>query len=180
KGMAGCDFKKEVVPFTAMAAVELATVGINTLYKAAKMKGLISYFVFMAYSYVIGTLLLLPLPFVFRRMEDLDRRSSTTRIKIIGTMLSVSGALVAVLYKGPTILSSALSSTSLSLSLRHPLGISEANWVIGGLLLVSQNLLGSLWYILLTQVMKMYPDEQVVTFLCLLFKTIISLPICFI
>ena len=64
--MAGWEWKKEVVPFTAMAAVELATVGLNTLYKAATLKGL-SYFVFMAYTYVLGTLVLVPLPFIFRR-----------------------------------------------------------------------------------------------------------------
>ena len=64
--MAGGDWKKEVVPFAAMAAVESATVGINTLYKAATLKGL-NYFVFTAYSYPIGTLVLLPLPFIFPR-----------------------------------------------------------------------------------------------------------------
>lgn len=63
--MAGCG-RKEIVPFAAMAAVELAAVCVNTLYKAATLEGL-SYFVFVAYSHVLGTLVLLPLPFIFPR-----------------------------------------------------------------------------------------------------------------
>ncbi|PON52051.1 WAT1-related protein [Trema orientale] len=66
--MAGLDCRKEVLSFTAMASVEFATVGVNTLYKAASLKGL-SYFVFIAYSSAIGALVLLPLPFIFRRRE---------------------------------------------------------------------------------------------------------------
>lgn len=65
--MAGWDHsKKEVVSFTAMAAAELAMVGVNTVYKAATFKGL-SYSVFVAYTYAIGTLALLPLPIIFGR-----------------------------------------------------------------------------------------------------------------
>ncbi|PON47432.1 WAT1-related protein [Parasponia andersonii] len=64
----------------------------------------------------------------------------------MGTLLSVSSALVAVLYKSPIILSSASSSSSpptLYLSLEYPLslGTSQTNW---------------------TQVMKIHPDEKIV------------------
>ena len=52
--------------FTAMAAVELTTVGVNIVYKAATLKGF-SYFVFVAYSYAIGTLVRLPLTFIRTR-----------------------------------------------------------------------------------------------------------------
>ncbi|PON52047.1 Plant-drug/metabolite exporter [Trema orientale] len=235
--MGGWHCKKEVAPLSAMAAVEFATVGVNTLYKAATSKGL-SYFVFIAYTYVIGTLVLLPLPFIFRkrdvpslqpsflyrivllaliglsanlcaykgieyssptlssaasnltpaftfvlavifRMETLKLRSSITQIKIIGTMLSVFGALVAVLYEGPIIISSS-SPQAPSLSLEYLLGTSEKNWVIGGLLLVSQFLLTSVWYILQTQVVKMYPNEIIVVLLYFMCITTMAIPICFI
>ena len=87
--------------------------------------------------------------FVFlNRMEVMNLRSSITRIKIIGTVVSILGALVVVLYKGPAIISPESSSPqSVSFALRYPLGTSLTNWVIGGLLLVSQTLLGSIWYI---------------------------------
>lgn len=72
-------------------------------------------------------------------------RSSITRAKVMGTILSISGALVVVLYKGPTIIPA--PSKSPSLSLHFPLGSSKANWIIGGLLLAAEYLLASICYI---------------------------------
>ncbi|EXC31607.1 Auxin-induced protein 5NG4 [Morus notabilis] len=216
--MAGCG-RKEIVPFAAMAAVELAAVGVNTFYKAATLEGL-SYFVFVAYSYVLGTLVLLPLPFIFPRftcsicgckgieyssptlasavsnitpaftfilaiifrMENLDLRSSVTRIKIIGTLFSLSGALVAVIYKGPIIFSSSSSfpPQSLSLGLQYSSETSKRNRVLGGLLIASQCLLSSIWYILQTQVMKTYPDTKIVVPVYFLCASTIAVPVCLI
>ncbi|XP_050271308.1 WAT1-related protein At5g40230-like isoform X2 [Quercus robur] len=114
---------------------------------------------------------------VIFRMENLALRCSITQAKIMGTIVSISGALVVVFYKGPTIIS---SSQSTSLSLHSPQGTSETQWVIGGLLLAASNLLFSGWYIVQTQVMKIYPAEIVVVFLYLLCATIISAPVCLI
>ncbi|KAF3976351.1 hypothetical protein CMV_000460 [Castanea mollissima] len=114
---------------------------------------------------------------VIFRMENLALRCPITQAKIMGTIVSISGALVVVFYKGPTIIS---SSQSTSLSLNSPQGTSETQWVIGGLLLAASNLLFSGWYIVQTQVMKIYPAEIVVVFLYLLCATIISAPVCLI
>ena len=65
--MAICGSKmKDVLPFIAMAVVESTEVVLHTLYKAATLKGL-KFFVYLTYSYVLGTLLLLPLSFIFFR-----------------------------------------------------------------------------------------------------------------
>lgn len=140
-----------------------------------------------------------------KRMEKLALRSSSTRAKIMGTLVSISGALVIVLYEGPKIIST--SSQPSSLSHHFPLGSSQTKRVIGGLLLAVEYLLFSMWYIvqvlaqyvkygttlkidqsanfefcgiLQTQVMKIYPSEIVVTFLCMLCGTVISAPLCLI
>eukprot|EP00257_Ricinus_communis_P025370 XP_025012784.1 WAT1-related protein At5g40240 isoform X3 [Ricinus communis] len=190
---------KNILPFAAMVAAECAAVGVNTIFKAASLKGM-NYYVFIFYTTLINTLVLLPilfffcrsttinprlslfrfpvsskicivgiigvitqiasykgieyssptlssalsnltLPFTFilaivLRMEKLDFKSSRTQAKIIGTVVSISGALMVVLYKGPVIgLTSLIRST-------------KSDWVIGGLLLSIQYSLYSVWYII--------------------------------
>ncbi|KAL4653529.1 hypothetical protein ACB092_01G310300 [Castanea dentata] len=225
---------KDALPFSAMVATECINVGLNILYKASTLKGL-GFYVFILYSSAIGTLVLLPLAFIFRgtaglptikwplinrilllvligfiaqlcgykgieyssptlasaisnlspaftyilavifRMENLALRSSITQAKIIGTLLSISGAFIVLFYKGPAIIS---PSQSPSLSLHSPRGTSETKWVLGGLLLAVENLLFSGWRIVQTQVMNIYPAEIVVVFLYALCGTIISAPVC--
>ncbi|KAA3457678.1 WAT1-related protein [Gossypium australe] len=60
---------------------------------------------------------------VLFRLEKVALRSSSSQAKIMGTITSVSGALLVVLYKGPKVI------------LQSPLESSEANWIIGGILL---------------------------------------------
>ncbi|MBA0700558.1 hypothetical protein Goari_020699 [Gossypium aridum] len=54
----------DVLPLTAMVAIECTNVGLNVLFKKATSKGM-SYFIFITYTYAIGALLLLPLSFLF-------------------------------------------------------------------------------------------------------------------
>ncbi|XWS30338.1 hypothetical protein CRYUN_Cryun24cG0108800 [Craigia yunnanensis] len=227
---------KEILPCTAMVAVECSNVVVSILFKAASLKGL-SYYIFIAYSHVLGTLVFFPLVFLFNReialprskfplisricllgllgysgmicsckgielgsptlasaissltpaftfvlavffrMEKVEFRSSSTQAKIIGTITSLSGALVIVFYKGPKVISSP-TWTSSSVSLQKPLGSSQSNWIIGGLLEAVAYLLYSFWYIIQSQVMKIYPEEIVVIFFYNLSVALISLPIC--
>lgn len=81
-----------------------------------------------------------------KSMEKLALRSLSTRAKLIGTIVSISGAMVVVLYKGPIVLSSTSSSSSLRALLS--LESSQSDWVIGGVLLTAENLLISIWYII--------------------------------
>nr|VDD12462.1 unnamed protein product [Brassica rapa] len=228
-------FHRDVVPFAAMFAVECSTVGSNTLYKAASLRGLNSY-VFIFYSYAASTIVLLPLVLIFGRskklpsaksplffkmfllgifgcmaqmvgfkgveqssptlssamsnltpaftftlqMEQVVLRSSATQAKIIGGVLSISGALVVVLYKGPKVLSAAFFYTFIiSYQFLHQqLTSSESSWIVGGILLASQYFLLSAWYIVQTLVMEVYPEEITVVFFYNLFSTLVSAPIC--
>ncbi|KAK5835321.1 hypothetical protein PVK06_011009 [Gossypium arboreum] len=56
----------DVLPLTAMVAIECTNVGLNVLFKKATSKGM-SYFIFITYTYAIGALLLLSLSFPFPR-----------------------------------------------------------------------------------------------------------------
>ncbi|VVB09353.1 unnamed protein product [Arabis nemorensis] len=232
-------FRRDVVPFAAMVTVECTMIGSYTLYKAAALRGL-NFYVFVTYSYVVSTLLLLPICLIFGRskrlpaaksllffkifllgllgfmaqlsgsvgikytsptlasalsnltpaftftlavifrMEQVVLRSYATQAKIIGAILSISGALVVLLYKGPKVLAAAFfTPSSHTISLHQNLTSSEPSWIIGGLLLASKYFFLSVWYIVQTRVMEVYPEEITVVFFYNLFATLISVPVCF-
>ncbi|KAK6280613.1 hypothetical protein POUND7_020880 [Theobroma cacao] len=225
-------FRKDVLPFTAIVAVECTSVGLKILFKAAALRGM-SYYVFITYSYAVATLILLPFPLIFRSTAALPSSkfplisricllgligfvahmcgykgieygsptlasaissltpaftfildiifgflpSSTSQAKITGTIASISGALVIIFYKGPEVFSSPTLIPSSSVSY-WPLESSQSNWAAGGLLLAVECFLGSIWYIIQTQAMKICPAELIVVFFYDLCGTIISAPVC--
>ncbi|KAL8254636.1 hypothetical protein R6Q59_032857 [Mikania micrantha] len=89
------------------------------------------------------------LAFVFR-LENFNFRSYASQAKIVGTVVSISGALVATLYDGTPV---TLSSDSSSLY-----------WIIGGILLASQNFLLSFVLVSQAHIMMRYPVELMVVF----------------
>jgi drug/metabolite transporter (DMT)-like permease len=98
---------------------------------------------------------------VIFRMEQVRLRSSATQAKIIGAILSISGALVVVLYKGPQVLASASFTTVLpTVTLHQQLTSIESSWIIGGLLLASQYFLISVWYILQVQTLENFTKKD--------------------
>ncbi|GMI99160.1 hypothetical protein HRI_003585300 [Hibiscus trionum] len=220
-----------ILPFAAMVGVEAGNVVVNILFKASTSSAMMSYYVFITYSYAIATLVLLPLPFIFYsgavvspfkfhlfsrlcllgligflaqicsykgieyssptlasavanlspaftfilavifRMEKVALRSTISQAKIMGTIVSISGALVVVLYKGPKLFS---SSSDLH---QWPLESSESDWLIGGVLIAVAYLLYSFFYIILTQVMQVYKQEFSIALFYNLCATVIAMPV---
>ncbi|XVE83917.1 hypothetical protein DITRI_Ditri16bG0126800 [Diplodiscus trichospermus] len=115
-------------------------------------------------------------------MENVALRSSSTQAKILGTIVSISGALVVVFYKGPEVFSSSSwtssSSSSSSVLLQWLLeSLPESNWVIGGVLITVAKILASVWFIIQTQVMEIYPQELTASLFYTLCVTCIALPV---
>ncbi|KAL4354602.1 hypothetical protein GQ457_06G033830 [Hibiscus cannabinus] len=229
----------EALPSLAMVAVECSNVVASILFKAASLKGLSSY-TFIAYCYVLGTLVFTLLVFLRKpafpplkfhlisrlcllalsgysgmmcaykgielgsptlasainnltpaftfilavsfRMEKVELRRAASQAKIIGTITSISGALLITFYKGPVVFpSSPWRSSSSVLQLERPLESSQySNWIIGGILEAIAYLLYSCCYILLAQIMKVYPEEIVVTYIYNLFVSLLAIPVSFI
>lgn len=94
------------------------------------------------------------------RMEKLKLSSSSTRAKLIGTIVSISGAFVVTFYKGPSINAPPSSPTALNLALDS----SGSDWIIGSLFLTVEYILVPVWYILVTHIMKEYPSEFTIIF----------------
>ncbi|KAK7339422.1 hypothetical protein VNO77_20087 [Canavalia gladiata] len=213
---------KDFLPFGAMVTMECVNVALNTLFKAATLKGM-SYHVFVVYAYAVAAILLLPAPFISQRsralpplsfsllrkigllgligcssqimgytgisfssptlssaisnlvpaftfllaiifrMEKVVVRNSSTQAKVLGTIVSISGAFVVTLYKGPPIIIAHAPSMSLHQPL-NTLNSGDRSWAIGGLLLTAEYILVPLWYIVQVQIMKVYPNELTVVF----------------
>lgn len=105
---------KEVGPFCALVTVQFTEVGVNVLFKEATVKGL-SYYVFIFYSFTLSTLiLLLPLPFIFRRSTGLPSLNFSLICKISSLGLLAFSAQVCG-YKGIDLSSPTLASAMANL-----------------------------------------------------------------
>ncbi|KAF5764294.1 putative EamA domain-containing protein [Helianthus annuus] len=103
------------------------------------------------------------------RMETFQLGSSATRAKFIGTVVSVAGAIMVTLYKGPAILSSPLKSEIVKNLSGQP-----SNWVLGGIFLAIDAAFSSAYIIAQAFVLKKYPAEMIVMFAYCFVCTILS------
>lgn len=109
---------------------------------------------------------------VIFRMEKLDLRSSGSLVKILGTAISISGALVVTLYRGPPI---GPSEEPLNQSgVESGGGGGSRDWVIGGLFLVVAGMSFSIWNISQAVILKGYPSAITIVFFYCLFGSIQS------
>uniref|UniRef100_A0A1J3H4K9 WAT1-related protein n=2 Tax=Noccaea caerulescens TaxID=107243 RepID=A0A1J3H4K9_NOCCA len=79
------------------------------------------------------------------RMEKISLRKESSVAKVLGTIVSIIGALVVTLYHGPMLMSS------------------HSDWVFGGGLLALQYILISISYLVMAHTMNRYPSTVIVT-----------------
>ncbi|KAI4384278.1 hypothetical protein MLD38_002455 [Melastoma candidum] len=106
---------------------------------------------------------------VLFRMEKMDLRKLSSLAKSAGTIVSVAGALIITLYKGP-----ALVKGYSNLNLLHQVLNLQPNWVIGGGLLAADCVMTSAWVILQASILKKYPAELIIVFFYCFFVAIQS------
>ncbi|GMH01633.1 hypothetical protein Nepgr_003472 [Nepenthes gracilis] len=182
------------VPFTLMVLMEGCTSALTITTNSAMEDGM-NQFVFVAYSNALSSFILLPYSFLFHwdRIRQLLNLELLTRffflglIGVIGTLISIVGAVVITVYKGPSILE-ASSTTSLDhryLQLFHGVRpppllmlISETvdddrlHWVIGSILLVAATLLLAVWGIIQVSTINKFPDLMLIVACYIVFGTL--------
>lgn len=92
-------------------------------------------------------------------MEKLDIRSLSSQAKSIGTIITVTGAFVVTLYKGPVLLSDNTSGNPIHLNLLFSMP-KQSKWIFGGLFLALGYLFVATWNVL--QVMINRPSLMVI------------------
>ncbi|KAE8690805.1 Detected protein of unknown function [Hibiscus syriacus] len=173
----------EMAPFTAMVMVEACTIALTVLAKTAITAGM-SPFVFVVYTNAVGSLLLLPFSLVFhpeRTDQSLftfpllvrifllgltgttkaDWSSTSSQAQVIGTLVSVIGAIAVELYKGPFIRKSFFQGNYHQLQQEPTFFVfysAPDRWVLGGVLLAAASLSVSIWNIIQAGTVKLYPQ----------------------
>lgn len=85
--------------------------------------------------------------FYFLRMESISVKHVHGVAKVLGSVTSLSGALVFALVKGPSIKFMNWFPEILDHQI-HPKGSSRGDWIKGSLIMLSANTAWSLWLIL--------------------------------
>ncbi|KAJ7974537.1 WAT1-related protein [Quillaja saponaria] len=102
------------------------------------------------------------------RMEKLARSRRSSQAKIIGTIVSITGAFIVTLYKGqPIVKVSSFNNSSFELPL-----LQKSNWVLGGLFFTFTCLSSATWSIVQAATLKEYPEKMTLVFFSCLFGTI--------
>ncbi|EOY00421.1 hypothetical protein QUC31_014285 [Theobroma cacao] len=107
---------------------------------------------------------------IISRMEKLDLGIKSSQAKSLGTLVSISGALVVTLYKGLPLTSTPSNNRLLGELLLIP----QSNWVIGGIFLASHSVIFAIILNVQTWIIRRYPAEMIVTLICSIFVCILS------
>ena len=93
---------------------------------------------------------------VATRSEALNLKSKTGMAKLLGTLVSLGGAMVLTLYKGAA-LTHAASSLHSSHRLPHGAGGSRGKWTLGTVAILGNCVCLSCWFLLHGRLAKKYP-----------------------
>ncbi|KAK4485782.1 hypothetical protein RD792_008429 [Penstemon davidsonii] len=109
------------------------------------------------------------------RMEKLACRSSSFLAKAIGTVVSISGAFIVTLYRGPQLMT-LQSSSKLHYHqyTTYNNDISQSSWIIGGLFLAVDCAVSSGYIIVQAIILRKYPAELIIVFFYCFFAAILS------
>jgi drug/metabolite transporter (DMT)-like permease len=86
------------------------------------------------------------------RMEKVSFKERSSVAKVMGTILSLIGALVVVLYHGPRVFVASSPPYINFRQLSPPLSSSNSDWLIGGALLTIRDIFVSVSFILQVQI----------------------------
>ncbi|XP_056690496.1 WAT1-related protein At3g28050-like [Spinacia oleracea] len=111
-------------------------------------------------------------------MEILNLRAQSSILKLIGTVISISGAFVIIFYQGlPIIVFHSPTNPSLNSHVQHQ---TQPNWMVGGMFLSISCILVSFVYVTKTWIVRDFPSEVLITLITFFFKTIVAATVTFI
>ncbi|GLJ19641.1 hypothetical protein SUGI_0355710 [Cryptomeria japonica] len=98
------------------------------------------------------------------RVEKVNMRNSSSQLKALGTLISVGGAMIVTLYKGPVVRK--FWSVNHGSVESHYIALkttSVKDWIIGSFFLAGASISWSTWNIMQVETLKRYPAELSIT-----------------
>ncbi|XP_042395952.1 WAT1-related protein At5g64700-like [Zingiber officinale] len=150
---------------------------INALFGVVMAMGLYYYALeYTSASYAVNYLNLIPIVTfiiaVIIGFERLELNSKAGKMKVLGTLLSVGGAMVVSLYKGKTFHIGAFHLHRIESEAK---AVAERNIFRGSLLLIGSNFSFALWFIVQVKVFKVFPSKYWTTMLTCLFGSLMAM-----
>ncbi|XP_020969486.1 WAT1-related protein At5g64700 isoform X2 [Arachis ipaensis] len=161
----------EVKPYLAVVLMQFIYSVMTLLTKAVFNQGMNSS-VFIFYRQMLGTVILVPLAFIFERksavplsfmtflkifmfsfigMEKVNIKTESGIAKIASVLLCIGGVVILALYKGPHLVSGHHHTQHLSSR--------GQKWILGSLLFFLAVITWSFWLVIQAQFLKSYPSK---------------------
>ncbi|KAH9662958.1 protein WALLS ARE THIN 1 [Citrus sinensis] len=150
----------------AMTIFQFGYAGNHVIMRTALNMG-VSKLVFPLYRNIIAVIVLVPFAYFLEKIEQIHLTRKDGIAKVLGTLISVGGASVITLYKGPIVYrpNSALDQSQSQMLLLGD--TKEKNWTLGCICLIGHCLFWSSWIVLQSPVLKKYPARlSVVSYSC--------------
>ncbi|GFY93498.1 nodulin MtN21 /EamA-like transporter family protein [Actinidia rufa] len=93
---------KNSKPYFAMISLQFGYAGMNIITKVSLNRGM-SHYVLVVYRHAFATAVIAPFALFLERMEKIDMKKVIYQVKIVGTIVTVGGAMLMTLYKGPVV-----------------------------------------------------------------------------
>ncbi|KAF0911691.1 hypothetical protein E2562_011691 [Oryza meyeriana var. granulata] len=93
---------------------------------------------------------------IVTRSESLDLRTKTGIAKLVGTLISLAGAMVLTFYKGVAVTHTKIQHLHSS-ELHHGASMSSRNWTLGTVAILGNCVCLSCWFLLHSRLAKKYP-----------------------
>ncbi|EFH66129.1 nodulin MtN21 family protein [Arabidopsis lyrata subsp. lyrata] len=141
-------------PIIVMLISQVAMGSVNALVKKALDVG-VNHMIVGAYRMAISSFILAPIAYILERTEKIKSlKTQAGMIKVMGTLICISGALFLAFYKGPHISNSHSHQEALS---HNKSDHNTKNWLLGCLYLTIGTVLISLWILFQGTLSIKYP-----------------------
>nr|XP_010939364.1 WAT1-related protein At1g44800 isoform X3 [Elaeis guineensis] len=153
-------------PYLAMVFLQVGYAGMYVISVASLKRGM-NHYVLVVYRNAVAVAAIAPFALWFERMEKVNLRQRRSQAKLVGTIVTVAGAVLMILYKGPVldfVWSKGRSHQNTAVGHQN-----SSNWLKGTLMLLSGCFCWSCFFILQSNTIDSYPAElTLTTLICLM------------